>query len=385
MTIRQFAFQTVVPFLFASCGLATPIEGMVKNLTTNRASDGDEVVLLSLSTEMREVARTRTDKDGRFVLQVPDDATPKLIRIMHQGASYFSAVDVTKRKVTLGVYDVVSSQLPGVTTSLNVQRYEGQATVLDATEIFVINNASSPPKTLLGERTFEIFLPADAEIVAVGIKSGNGKPTSVKGRSGDAPGHYYFDFAIRPGETRLQVRYRLEYSGERKIVNTRAKDIALLVVGVPKTMHFESLTKHVFTDSKTEGETTLQFAESLKSGQEIAYRVSGNGAWATSKVAKSKEQPTAQNASLPGGGLGPPVTSPDPLRSYRWQILGGLAVMMFVGAVLASRRKAPIAPGSQVFGDPQPVSVSSRRRSTGSTGNARRSVCTATGPRERST
>jgi len=44
----------------------------------------------------------------------------------------------------------------------------------------------------------------------------------------------------------------------------------------------------------------------------------------------------------PGGGLGAPEQTPDPLHQYRWFILGGLAVALAVGAFWVTSR-----PGSQ--------------------------------------
>ncbi len=50
---------------------------------------------------------------------------------------------------------------------------------------------------------------------------------------------------------------------------------------------------------------------------------------------------TAQRGG-PGGGLGAPEETPDPLRQYRWFILGGLAVVLAVGAFWVTSR-----PGAQ--------------------------------------
>jgi hypothetical protein len=61
----------------------------------------------------------------------------------------------------------------------------------------------------MSDRSFEIYLPAGAEILASTARSGTGMavnsapvPTGEKNR-------YAFIFPLRPGETRFQIPYRL--------------------------------------------------------------------------------------------------------------------------------------------------------------------------------
>ena len=63
--------------LFASAGaFAAQITGTVTNGTTNRPSSGDEVTLLSLASGMEEVGKTKTDSQGHYKLNVPDEGAP---------------------------------------------------------------------------------------------------------------------------------------------------------------------------------------------------------------------------------------------------------------------------------------------------------------------
>jgi hypothetical protein len=49
----------------------------------------------------------------------------------------------------------------------------------------------------------------------------------------------------------------------------------------------------------------------------------------------------------PGGGLGRPIDTPDPLHEYRWQFLGGLALLLAMGAFFVWNRGATaVAPGA---------------------------------------
>ncbi len=43
----------------------------------------------------------------------------------------------------------------------------------------------------------------------------------------------------------------------------------------------------------------------------------------------------------PGGGIGNPINTPDPLSKYKWWILGGLGLLLVVAAAFLLRKPAP--------------------------------------------
>ena len=47
---------------------------------------------------------------------------------------------------------------------------------------------------------------------------------------------------------------------------------------------------------------------------------------------------TATPGPTPGGGLGEPINTPDPLTKYKWWILGGLALLLAAGAAFLLRK-----------------------------------------------
>src|ERR1051326_6134151 len=78
--------------LFVSTGaFAAQITGTVTNGTTNKPSSGDEVTLLSLSSGMEEVGKTKTDSQGHYKLNVPDEGAPHLVRVLRQSVHYFTS------------------------------------------------------------------------------------------------------------------------------------------------------------------------------------------------------------------------------------------------------------------------------------------------------
>src|SRR5580765_8316385 len=106
--------------LFGAAGaFAAQISGTVINGTTNKPSSGDEVALLSLATGMDEVAKTTTDKQGHYTLNVPDDSTQHLVRVTRQSVSYFKSAPPGTATADITVYDA-ATQLNSVATEARV-------------------------------------------------------------------------------------------------------------------------------------------------------------------------------------------------------------------------------------------------------------------------
>ncbi len=102
------------------------------------------------------------------------------------------------------------------------------------------------------------------------------------------------------------------------------------------------------------GGAAVQVASNTAPGQNLAFKVSGEGALETGQEAGAQgasegEQssaggaPGAQSNNRPGGGLGPPIDAPDPLQKYRWWILGGFAAVLVIGGVYVASRQQSAA------------------------------------------
>jgi hypothetical protein len=101
----------------------------------------------------------------------------------------------------------------------------------------------------------------------------------------------------------------------------------------------------------------VQVASNTTLGQNLAFKISGEGTLAAPQEsgAQGQEQGQGQEQSpegaqtsapannRPGGGLGPPIDAPDPLQKYRWQILGGIAAALIIGGVYVAARQQSAA------------------------------------------
>ena len=50
----------------------------------------------------------------------------------------------------------------------------------------------------------------------------------------------------------------------------------------------------------------------------------------------------ANNSGKPGGGIGNPIGTPDPLTKYKWWILAGLALLLAAAAAFLLRKQAAL-------------------------------------------
>ncbi|MGH9649442.1 MAG: carboxypeptidase regulatory-like domain-containing protein, partial [Terriglobales bacterium] len=258
-----------------------------------------------------------------------DAAAQHLVRVNHQKVNYHRPAPPGATSVEVEVFDV-AAKIDGVKTVVNILRMETVASGLEVVEVYGLRNESQPPRTWMAERTLEVVLPAAAGIQAAMVAGPGGMPVNASPVPQNQPGHYSFTFPIRPGETRFQITYRLPYSGEASFQPQLKSPVEHLVVMLPRTMQFTSSGQF---QEMTEGDgSTVHVSTTVQPGKEPAFRVTGTGAFEPEAAAG------AQPDNRPGGGLGPPSESPDPLAAYRWYILGGLGLALVVGAFYLMQR-----------------------------------------------
>jgi hypothetical protein len=94
----------------------------------------------------------------------------------------------------------------------------------------------------------------------------------------------------------------------------------------------------------------------------------GQPAAAGGQGGSTAAQPDAGADNRPGGGLGPPIDTPDPLHKYKWWILSGLALVLVVAAAWLLRKPQGSAQlGAQAAG---PTALQPTQRPDAQTGRA---------------
>jgi hypothetical protein len=340
----------LAPFA-APAALAATITGTVTNGTNNKPSAGDDVILVSLQQRMQETARTKTDAHGHYSIDVPDQGM-HLIRVDHQKASYFQPAPPSTTTVDVQVFDVAAT-VSGITTEANVIRVETDPQGLHVTQSYFVKNDSTPPRTQFSNHSYEIYLPPDAKIEGAAAMGPGGMPVASSPAPMGEKGHYTYLFPLRPGETQFQVTYSLPYSGSAKFAPKLAGSADNVVVMVPKSMTFtpEPSTPYQPINDDINAQTFV--AKNVSSTQALGFSVSGSGALPrdvqTAQGANGQPgAPAATDDSRPGGGLGNPIDTPDPLNKYKWWILSGVGLLLVIAAAFFLRRPAQQAEDTPV-------------------------------------
>ena len=374
MKSTRFFFSTFAASLLLAGALAqaTTVTGTVTNKTTNKPAAGDPVVLVDVQAGMGEVAKATTDANGRYSLKEPGNS-PYLVRVTHQGSTYFIAAPEGGKPGDLTVYDV-ATKVQGVSVEADVMEMETDNGQLKVTERFFVHNTSSPPLTQWSAKSFAVSLPPDAVVDGVGGQRPNGLPTTIKMDPDGPKGHYAFNFPIQPDDgekdTLFQIAYHLPYNDGKSTFKVQeslpADNVAVLL---PKSMTFSPGSGASFKSVPEDPNVQTFVQKNATPGQTIEFAVSGTGSIPReNQGTPGAQQPAGmggQDASAdtsgaapggqPGGGIGKPIDTPDPLSKYKWWILGGLALLLAAGAAFMLRKPvgAPVTPAVPV--DPSPA------------------------------
>jgi hypothetical protein len=351
-------FRTVAMSLLLTGALAqaATITGTVTDKTNGKPAVGDTVVLMDVQAGMNEAAKATTDTRGHYTLNEPGSG-PYLVRVTHQGAGYFIAAPQGSGPGDITVYDV-AAKVEGVSIDEDViavvETTGGQLRVV---ERYAIHNTSSPPRTQWTPRTFEIVLPDGAIVDGVSGQRPGGLATTVKLDPDGPKGHYSFNFPIQPDNadkgTLFQLEYELPYSSGKFTFHPQVSIPARTVwVMMPKSMTFAAGAGSEFQSSPQDPAFQTYMARNALPGKALEFTVSGSGSLPRDDQSAQGSQQAASGmggqeanapGARPGGGIGNPINTPDPLSKYKGWILGGLALLMVVTAAFLLRKPAAAA------------------------------------------
>jgi len=351
MKLTQTVFHTVaLSLLFAGAWAQAQITGTVTNKTTGKPAAGDAVVLVDVQAGMGEVAKATTDSGGHYKLAKPGSSN-YLVRVTHQGATYFIGAPEGNAPGDIAVYDV-AAKVDGVLIDENVvgivETVNGQLRVV---ERYAVHNASMPPRTQWSPRGFEIVLPDEAVVEGASAQRPGRMLTTVKLDSAGPKGHYSFNFPIQPDDgeksTLFQIEYELPYSGSKFTFHPQVTMPARTVwVMMPKSMNFSAGAGSVFISAPQDPAFQTYVAKNAVPGKALEFTVSGTGAiprdeqQAQGGQQAGSDQDTGGPGGRPGGGMGNPINTPDPLSKYKWWILSGLALLLTAAAAFLLRKPA---------------------------------------------
>ena len=323
--------------------------GTVTNGTTGKPAAGVTVTLVDPMGGMAEVATAKCDAKGQFTVDAPAARGPRLVRAERSGVNYFKMITPGTSSVELSVYDAASS-VQGIKGSADVVRMQTQGSTLQAVEMFAVSNDSTPPRTLAAPATFDFALPDGATIDEAHAQAPNGQPISVQTKPTGQKNHYAFSFALKPGESRLEVAYHLPYNGQASFTPQLSRPFEHFVVLVPSSMSFTPKDPKQFQAMTNQPGSNVQVSLQAQAGSDLSYSIAGNGVFpeeTDSQDASAAPPPSANGrtaTSGPGGGLGRPEDGPDGLAKYRWYILAALVAVLVGGGIWTRERTLQEAP-----------------------------------------
>jgi hypothetical protein len=350
MKLTQIVFRTVaLSLLLMGVVAEAQITGTVTDKTTGKPAVGDTVVLVDVQTGMGEVAKTTTDAGGHYKLTKPGHSN-YLVRAIHQGAPYFIGAPEGNAPGDISVYDV-TAKVPGVFVEADVLEFEAANGQLQVTERYFVHNPSQPPTTQWSKQSFQIVLPKEAVVEGAGAQRPGGLPTSINLDADGPKGQYAFNFPIQPDDgdksTLFEISYHVPYSGGtftfKPQVLLPTQSIGVLL---PKSMTFSSKSGLAFKSVPQDPTIQTFVAKNAVPGKEVEFTISGTGSIPREEQgAQAGQQPEAgAPGSGPGGGLGAPIATPDPLTKYKWYIVTLVILLMAAAAAFLLRKPVP-APG----------------------------------------
>ncbi len=364
----QSVVLTAVFFSLASLAQAAGVNGTVINKTTGKPASGDKVELIDVQAGMGVAATAKTDSSGHYTLNKPGNG-PYLVRVIHQGSPYFIAAPEGNATGDIPVFDAAPN-VSGISIEANVIECEAENGQLRVTERYFVHNTSSPQRTQYNpSHGFEIVLPPDAVVDGTAARRPTGLPTSMTLKP-SGKNHFQFDFPIQPDEgdknTLFQISYHVPYSSGsytfKPQMLLKADNVAFLL---PKSISFKGAG---FQSVQQDPGIQTQLAKNVQPGQELTATISGTGSMPREAQGQPQSggeaasQDAAQNG--PGGGIGQPINTPDPLSKYKWWILLGMFLALAAVAGFLLRRPAAVAAGDANVPVPEPNPASPPRRSS---------------------
>jgi hypothetical protein len=312
---RFLAVPALLACISSAALAANDIAGVVRNGSSGQLATGDEVILLRLDGGVKEEARATTDARGAFAFSVQKPAGTYLVRVIHRRVSYEQRCSAGE-SLSLQVYDA-APRVNGVSGSIEILRAGTNANLLHVSDMYEIRNESSPPLTQAGERTFEVYVPAKAQIDSV-LAAGPEKIGTII--SADAvpeePGHYTVNFPLRPGATKFAFNYDLPYDGHAVFRTRHVYPMEQFAIMIPASMKFTSRSEAFGMLVTGRTEYRVEAANQVQAGEGPGFEISGMG-----ELPPLREQANAP--AMPGS-----QTRPDAIVPAR----PGVSVPEFAGS-----------------------------------------------------
>ena len=340
--MRPHILTTIfVTLLMASMASAGTVNGTVVNRTTGKPTPNVDLTLLSPTQGMREIASAKSDAAGRFT--ATSDAIgmgPVLIRATYHDVSFNTFLPPGRPEVEVEIYEI-SSDPKTISVPSHVVIFQPQGDRLIGAEEYSVQNASQPPVAYFRtEGNFDFAIPENGTIGQVTTTSSMGMPVN-QAAIDKGKGRFAIAYPFRPGQTNVRLSYELPYPNNSATLKLPATypGMKLLVVAPPGV----TVTGDGLTSAGQEQGMLVFSHDPLAAKAALSVSLSGVGSPQSTGGAGQGQD----NAQEGNSRTGPEVTAaPSRLDDFKWYLLGGLAALFAMGAILLTRKQVVVAEGS---------------------------------------
>src|ERR1019366_3860867 len=202
--------------LLACVPLFAQITGTVTNQTTGKPQAGATVALYKVATRTGPelVDQAKSDAEGKFTInQSAQGPGPALIRTAFDGVTYNHMLPPGSPTTGLAIEVYNASKQPG---AAKVEKHmillEPSAGQLAVSETFLFKNEGKTAWNDPDAGTLKFFLPAGAGKPEAKATAPGGMPLGAPIVKTAKPDVFAVDFAIKPGDTRVDVAYTVPYT-----------------------------------------------------------------------------------------------------------------------------------------------------------------------------
>jgi len=332
------------------------VEGVVENRTTGKPAAGVAVTLVRASASMETVAQAKTNAMGHFRFEAVEAPAPPamlLVRAEHAGVRYNEPV-TGGGPVTIRIYNAgaPASAIRVVERAIILQPNAGKLLV---NEMYLVRNESDPPATYAhAGGTFRFFVPEGGRAsVQANAQSASGISLPLEAKpEGSAAGVVAVSHPIKPGETRIEVSYHLDYPGSLLLEGQAVEKVERTRVAAPEGVAVEG-----------EG---VRFLLSEPQTKFRIYQVTSNERWSLKLAGESRA--AAGGSDSGSGGEAPResgiVDMPGPVGERLPLVLAVVLAALGVGFVRLWRQEKPAAAvsGKAVSGEATGGKAARRKR-----------------------
>ena len=267
----------LLALLLLSVASLLAVDGTVQNGTSGKAQAGATVSLFNLTQNGPQmITSVKTAADGKFAFTVPagsDTPGPKMVQAVYDGVVYSRMIPPgsPSSNLTVEVYQSTAKSPAKVATHMMLLEPSGGK--LNVNESFLYRNDSKLTYNDPDHGTVRFYLPPETNgQVSLNVLSPNSVPVRKAADKTEQPNIYKLDFALKPGESRIDLNYQIPFTSpgkfETKVLYKDPNTKVLAPVGVTLTA---AGLQNVGQEPQTKA-TIYNF-----DGPDLRIQVDGNG------------------------------------------------------------------------------------------------------------